>query len=88
MGTGIMNGTGELSADGKKLTWMMKGTDPASGKEFTMREVETFIDENTHLLEFFMPMPDGQDLKMMEIRSTRKGGTPGAKKEGIKPAGH
>ena len=39
--TGIMKGTGELSADGKTITWKYTHNCPITKKPTTMREVET-----------------------------------------------
>lgn len=71
MSTGIMTGTGELSADKKTLTWTVEMTGPGGVKE-TMREVETFVDDNTMKFEMFMKNPaDGKEFLMLEINYTR-----------------
>ncbi|MDZ4658564.1 MAG: DUF1579 domain-containing protein [Bythopirellula sp.] len=73
MGTGIMNGTGELSADGKTLTWEFTGNCPITKKPMVMREVETVTGPNTKTLEMFGPDPKtGKEFKMMEIQLTRE----------------
>jgi hypothetical protein len=71
MGTGIATGTGELSADGKTLTWTVTMNDAMTGKPMTMREVDRTIDANTMVLEMYVPGPDGKEFKMMEITNTR-----------------
>src|SRR5262245_1025262 len=40
-GSGIMSGEGELSADGKTLTWEYVGNCPITRKPIKMREIET-----------------------------------------------
>ncbi len=85
--TGMMKGTGELSADKKTLTWIVE-TPGMDGKRDTMRHVETFIDDNTTKFEMFMKNPsDGKDFLMMEIMYTRgKGVNKGEKGTDEKPA--
>lgn len=73
MGTVMMHFTGEASADGKTITWMSRYTDPMTGQESYMKEVEKLIDDNTFHLEFFGPGMDGKEFKMMEIHYTRDG---------------
>lgn len=74
MGTGMMQGTGKLSEDGKTLTWSMNFYCPITKKACVMREVDTFPDANTMKLEMFGPHPKtGKEFKMMEIVFTRTG---------------
>ncbi len=75
MGTGMMQGTGTLSADGKTLTWSMNYYCPIAKKACVMREVDTMVDDNTLKLEMFGTHPKmGKEYKMMEIVFTRKAG--------------
>lgn len=72
-GTGIMHGTGDLSADGKVLTWTFHHTCPITKKPVVMREVETITGENTRTLEMYGTPPKGdKEYKMMSIAMTRK----------------
>jgi hypothetical protein len=71
MGTGLMTGTGDLSADGKTLNWTLTMNDPATGKPSTMREVDRVVDANTWVMEMYGPGPDGKECKVMEIQYTR-----------------
>ncbi|MFO0829850.1 MAG: DUF1579 domain-containing protein [Phycisphaerales bacterium] len=72
MGTGMMTGTGELSPDGKTLTWTMSYNCPIQKKCVTMRQVETMTDKDSMKLEFFGPDPkSGKEFKSMEIVYTR-----------------
>jgi len=73
MGTGMMTGTGELSKDGKTLTWTMHFNDPMTGKATVMREVDTYTADDALTMEMYGPGPDGKEAKMMEIKCTRKG---------------
>ena len=71
--TGMMNGTGKLSADGKTLTWEFNGYCPIAKKQIVMREVDTTVDANTKKLEMFGPDPKtGKEFQTMEIVMTRK----------------
>ncbi len=73
VGTGIMNGTGKLSADGKTLTWEFNGFCPVAKKPIVMREVDTTVDANTKKIEIFGPEPKtGKEYRTMEIVMTRK----------------
>lgn len=70
--TGMMKGTGELSEDGKTMTWKYDGYCPLTKKPIVMREVETTVDANTKKLEMFGPDPKaGKEFKMMELTLTR-----------------
>lgn len=72
MGTGIMNGTGELSKDGKVMTWNYTYNCPITKKPAILREVETHADANTMKLEMFGNDPKtGKEFKMMQIDFTR-----------------
>ncbi len=74
MGTGIMMMSGPWDAATKTLT--LSGTMPdicRPGKECTMREVFTVVDDNTQHMEMYGPDPKtGKEYKVMEIKLTRK----------------
>jgi hypothetical protein len=73
MGTGMMVGAGELSSDGKTLTWEYTYNCPIRKKPTTMREVERRTGPNTTVLEMYGPhLETGKEYKMMEIAFTRK----------------
>jgi hypothetical protein len=67
-GSGIMVGEGELSSDGKVLTWEFKTNCPITKKPAVMREIETITGPNTKTLEMFGTDPkSGREFKMMHI---------------------
>ncbi len=71
--TGVMNGVGELSRDGKKTTWKYTFHCPITKKPAVLREVETVTGPNTKTLESFGQDPkSGKEFKMMSIQLTRK----------------
>jgi Protein of unknown function (DUF1579) len=71
--TGIMVGTGELSKDGKVLTWNCTYNCPINKKPAIMRQVETFTSDTTMTLEMFGTDPkSGKEFKMMKIDFTKK----------------
>lgn len=71
--SGIMNGVGELSKDGKTLTWNFTYQCPITKKPATMREVDTYPDGNTILMDMFATDPkSGKEYKCMHIEFTRK----------------
>ena len=75
-GTGIMTGTGELSADAKTMTWTFTYNCPIQKKPVTMRQVEHYTGHDTMTLEMFGPDPKtGKEYKSMEISYTRKPGS-------------
>jgi hypothetical protein len=77
MGTGMMVGTGKLSADKKTLTWNYTFNCPIAKKAIKMREIESRPDSNTCKLEMHGEDPKtGKEFKMMEISMTRTGAAP------------
>lgn len=74
MGTGIMSMEGEWNASTKSIEFKGKMTDPTRpGKDCDIREVYTFIDDNTQKLEMYGPdSKTGKEFKTMEIIFTRK----------------
>ena len=71
--TGIMTGEGELSKDGKTMTWHFKFNCPLTGKPAMMRQVETTTGPNSKTLVMYGPEPkSGKEYKMMSIELTRK----------------
>ncbi|MBL8875261.1 MAG: DUF1579 domain-containing protein [Phycisphaerae bacterium] len=73
MGTGIMNGTGEVSSDGKVITWTFSVNCPITGKPTTLREIETITGPNTKTLEMWGIDPkSGKEFKSMFIELTRQ----------------
>jgi hypothetical protein len=92
MGTAIMKGTGEASADGKTMPWTMSCTDAGSKKPISMREVDHFVSDNEIHMEMFgeNPMdPKKGEMKMMEITFKRTGAAKmEEKKMDAKPADH
>ena len=79
--TGILQGVGERSADGKTLKWTFSYHCPVTKKPAVMRQVETSTSADTKTLEMFSADPkSGKEYKMMSIEFTRKGGTARAAK--------
>jgi hypothetical protein len=71
--TGIMNGVGELSEDGKMLSWKYTFHCPITQKPAVMRDVETVTGPNTKTIEMFSVDPkSGKEYRMMRIELTRK----------------
>lgn len=73
MGTGIMQGTGELSSDKKTLTWTYNFNCPIQKKMVTMREVDTFTGPDAMTMDMFSNDPHtGKEFKMLHIDFTRQ----------------
>lgn len=74
MGTGIMQGVGEASADGKVITWKYTANCPITKKPTIMREIETITGPNSKTLEMWSIDPkSGKEYKSMFIELTRQG---------------
>lgn len=73
MGTGVETSTGKCSADGKEFTFTGQMTEPMAGKKIASREVMKWTNADTFVNEFYMPGPDGKEMKAMEITLHRKG---------------
>lgn len=72
-GTGMMQGTGEASADGKVITWKYNYNCPITKKATVMREIETITGPNSKTLEMWGIDPkSGKEYKMMFIEMNRK----------------
>jgi Protein of unknown function (DUF1579) len=72
--TGIMTMTGNWDEAGKTLTLTGKTPDICRpGKECTLRQVITVVDDNTHNMVMYGPdSKTGKEYKVMEIKMTRK----------------
>lgn len=74
MSTAPMTSTGTYDAATKTLTLEGTSSDPMSGRtDIPTRSVITIGDEGTVHVEMYMPGPDGEMFKSMEIESRRKG---------------
>ena len=71
-GSGIMNMSGPWEAATKSCTMTGKMIDPGTMTEKDYKETFKVIDDNTQSLEMFGPGYDGKEMKMMEIKFTRK----------------
>lgn len=71
MGSGIMNMEGVWDNASKSITFKGTCTDPMTSKSMNVREVFKVIDDNTQMMEMYMPGPDGKEFKTMEIKFTR-----------------
>jgi hypothetical protein len=73
MGTGIMIGWGAVDPATQTLTLTGTYVDPADGQEKPFRQVMKRVDDNHHIMEMYMPAPDGSgEFKSMEIHSLRE----------------
>jgi hypothetical protein len=70
--TGMMIGTGTLSADGKTITWKYEHSCPLTKKPTIMREIETFTGPDSKTWEMFGVDPkSGKEVQMMKIELKR-----------------
>jgi len=70
-GTGIMTMTGNWDDASKSIVFTGTEVDPASGKDFAVRQVVKNPDDNTQIMEMYATM-GGKEMKTMEIRYVRQ----------------
>lgn len=73
MGTGVMNMEGDYDAGAKTLSLSGKFLDPTTGKECTMREVITYVDDKNQKWEMYTTPAGGKEYKTMEMIVKKKG---------------
>lgn len=85
-GTGMMQGTGDLSSDQTTLTWTYNYTCPITKKPVVMKEIDRREGKNKSTMEMHGTDPKtGKEFKMMQIEYTRAGAAPAAPAT-LKPA--
>lgn len=72
MGTGILYMTGSCDEAVKSCTYKGDMWDPMSGKKGSMKQVITWLDDNSFKNEMYGNDPSGMEMKMMEIVAKRK----------------
>lgn len=72
MGTGIMIMKGHFNTKTKSINMEGKVVDPLTRKEKKVKEIYTFIDDNTQKMEMFDTGYDGKEFKSMEAILKRK----------------
>ena len=70
-GTGIMTMTGNWDDASKAIVFTGSEVDPASGKDYPIRQVVRNPDDNTQIMEMYATM-GGKEMKTMEIKYVRK----------------
>ena len=71
-GTGMATGTGELSTDGKTMTWTLTYNCPIKKGPVNMRQVQKETGPDTMMMQVFGENPaTGKEEKMVEIAYTR-----------------
>lgn len=72
MGSGVMVMTGQYEATSRTLQLKGTQTNPKTKKETTIRQDILFVDDKTQLVTMYGPGTDGKEVKLVEIRLTRK----------------
>jgi hypothetical protein len=73
-GTGIAQGTGELSPDGKTMTWNFTFNCPIQKKLVTMREIDKMTSDTTKTIEMYTQDPKtGKEYQCMKLDLTKTG---------------
>ncbi len=70
-GTGISNMEGTLDEATNTITFTGKQIDPMTGKEMGIKQILKIIDSDNQYMEMYA-INNGQEMKTMEIRSTKK----------------
>lgn len=73
-GTGLMTGWGDWDPASRSMTYEGTFLDPMTSQEKSFRSVTKWVDDGHTIYEMYMPGPDGQEFKSMEIHSLRKTG--------------
>ena len=71
MGSGVIFFEGPYDEATKTITFSGKMMEPTEGKDCQVKETMQFVDDNTMLMTMYK-IVDGKDVKMMEIKFTRK----------------
>lgn len=71
MGSGIMYSEGPWDEATQTITLKGNMVHAGFGQEIPVRQVTKIVDENTQVMEMYMPGPDGKEFKTMEIVSKR-----------------
>lgn len=71
MGTGVMVLEGTYDEKTKTLTSTGKMVDPTAGGQVDVKEVVTFIDDNTQKMEMYCTK-NGKEMKTMEMMATKR----------------
>ncbi len=75
-GTGMATGKGELSSDGKTLTWTFTYNCPITKKPITFRQVDRRTGKDTSTMQMYMTdLKSGKEFKTFEVALTRKPGS-------------
>lgn len=72
MGTGLMVVNGKYDPNSKSTTMTGTTVNPATKQKINLREVYTFVDENTRKMEMFETPEGGKEYQSMEIIMKRK----------------
>lgn len=71
MGTGMMYMEGKWNDATKTIEFTGTMVDPTSGSDMKVRETFQIVDNDHQKMEMFMVMPDGKEMKSMEIAFAR-----------------
>jgi Protein of unknown function (DUF1579) len=71
LGSGLMIMTGQYDAASKTMNLNGTQTDPVTGKDSKVRQVQKFIDDDNYVLTMYGDGPDGKEMKFMEAKFKR-----------------
>lgn len=70
--TGFSHSVGSADASGKVITFTRDELDPGSGKKVKSKDVVRIVDHDHYEMDMYKDLGDGKELKVIEMRSTRK----------------
>jgi hypothetical protein len=71
-GTGISHSEGTADESGKVLTFTREDYDPAEKAKAKAKDVIRLLSDDKQVMEMYKILPDGKEVKVMEITFTRK----------------
>jgi len=70
--TALSHSIGTVDESGKVFTFLRDDIDPFTGQKIKGKDIIRITDENKHSMEMFKIVPDGKEIKVMELTFTRK----------------
>lgn len=71
LSSGIARSVGTVDKSGKVFTYENEATDPVAGKSMKGKDVIRIVSDEEHVLESFKVLPDGKEMKVMELTYKR-----------------
>jgi hypothetical protein len=73
MSTGLATTRGKIDTENQRMVAHGEMAEPVSGNTMQLKMVTSVVDHDHHTFEYYVVLPDGHEMKQMEIHYTRKG---------------